>query len=92
MRFDRLDTKRWRINYAMDAGMRGAGLGRALLRVAVDTLARQFTAAIELIGEVKSNNTASCRVFEGLGFEHLAGEDRHSNTRTYRKAWHPAGK
>ncbi|UCV00553.1 UDP-2,4-diacetamido-2,4,6-trideoxy-beta-L-altropyranose hydrolase [Acidovorax radicis] len=92
VRFDRVDPKSWRINYAMDAGMRGAGLGRALLSVAADTLTREFTGAVELIGEVKSDNTASCRVFEGLEFEVLTGEDAHASTRTYRKAWHPAGK
>ncbi|CAN7494389.1 UDP-2,4-diacetamido-2,4, 6-trideoxy-beta-L-altropyranose hydrolase [Acidovorax delafieldii] len=90
VRFDRLDLRRWRINYAMDADMRGAGLGRALLHVAVGTLVRQFTTAIELIGEVKSGNTASCRVFEGLGFELLTDAPPHSNARTYRKTWHPA--
>ncbi|TGE15461.1 UDP-2,4-diacetamido-2,4,6-trideoxy-beta-L-altropyranose hydrolase [Hymenobacter elongatus] len=56
------------IDYSVAASRRGQGLGVAILRRALGQLRRDNPAAWTLLGQVKSGNLASCRVFQRLGF------------------------
>lgn len=59
------DGMAWRIDYSVDAAWRGNGYGRQLLRL----LEAAVPAGACLLGEVRSENTASKKVFEELGYE-----------------------
>lgn len=59
------DGMAWRIDYSVDAAWRGNGYGRQLLRL----LEAAVPAGACLLGEVRSENTASKKVFEELRYE-----------------------
>ncbi|WP_303311172.1 UDP-2,4-diacetamido-2,4,6-trideoxy-beta-L-altropyranose hydrolase [Hymenobacter sp. BT730] len=56
------------IDYSVAAAYRGQGMGLAILRRALGLLRREKQGAWTLLGQVKSDNLASCRVFQRLGF------------------------
>ena len=66
VRFDRIDDG-WRISYAVAPSARGRGLGRTALTTALRVMADNVDDDI-VMGEVKTFNRASSRVFESLGF------------------------
>jgi UDP-2,4-diacetamido-2,4,6-trideoxy-beta-L-altropyranose hydrolase len=63
----------WRVDYSLPPNLRGRGLGRRLLEVALSQLRNEGADAI-VFGEVKAQNFASRRVFESLGFSVSSGE------------------
>lgn len=66
VRFE-LDEGRWVINYALDTRCRGRGLGRSVLATAVMALVRDV-GDVSLMAKVKTENKASMRIFESMGF------------------------
>lgn len=67
VRFDR-SGEGWEIDYSLDARCRSVGLAKPLLQTAMLTL-RSMEPGTLIFGRVKPCNTASQRVFTGLGFE-----------------------
>lgn len=67
VRFDLTDGD-WIIDYSIDSLFRGRGLGKKVLKSAIDTLVKCIGGCV-FIGKVKSWNTSSKKVFDGLGFE-----------------------
>ena len=59
------DGTEWKIDYSIDAAWRGNGYGRQLLML----LEAEISYGACLLGEVKSENISSQKVFEGLGYE-----------------------
>jgi RimJ/RimL family protein N-acetyltransferase len=84
VRFDHLQAKQWRINYAIEPDLRGRGLASRALQVAADALAVETAQNLELLGEVKADNPASRRAFDRLGFQASHAPDRHL---VYSRAW-----
>ena len=80
VRFDR-DDDRWLIDYAVAPHLRGRGFGRSALNLSLTEFFRAEPSA-KVVGEVKSTNVASCRVFESLGFARSATGDRLTYTMT----------
>lgn len=68
VRFDRTEGAGWRINYSVDAALRGAGHGRPLLQCAMEALVRDLAAPVSLLAEVKPDNAPSRAVFARSGF------------------------
>lgn len=57
------------IDYSVDAGWRGRGLGPVVLERALRQLRQDKPGAWRVVGQVKPHNQASARVFERLGFQ-----------------------
>ena len=71
VRFDlNAESEVW-IDYSIDREMRGQGLGRSLLRVAMERLCEDLPSVKAFVGEVKMENIASNKVFVGLGFNKI---------------------
>jgi len=66
------------IDYSVAADFRGRGLGSAILRRTFAQLRQERPAPWTLIGQVKTTNPASCRVFERLGFSHQSSVELYS--------------
>jgi RimJ/RimL family protein N-acetyltransferase len=66
VRFE-LEGERWVIDYSIDARFRRRGLGGAVLSTAIETLVKDVGTA-PLRARVKTQNMASLKVFESLGF------------------------
>lgn len=67
VRFDRKGDG-WEVDYSLDRAFRGTGLGRKLLKCAIQRLFAEKPGS-RIAARVKSANMASCKVFDGLGFE-----------------------
>ncbi len=67
VRFDR-EGPTWGIDYALAPQFRGRRLGSPLLEAALSKLREAEPGAL-VVGKVKQDNGASCRVFESLGFD-----------------------
>jgi UDP-2,4-diacetamido-2,4,6-trideoxy-beta-L-altropyranose hydrolase len=74
----------WEVHYALDPRARGRGMGRPLLESGIQRFASEFR-DILLVGRVKSNNLASIRIFEDLGFLPSTGQD--SQEIVFQKKW-----
>ncbi|MGQ0654641.1 MAG: UDP-2,4-diacetamido-2,4,6-trideoxy-beta-L-altropyranose hydrolase [Betaproteobacteria bacterium] len=70
VRFERADG-RWTIHYSIAPEFRGVGLGAKMLAAAIAELRRRYPSA-RLRAAVKPDNTASLRVFAGLGFKEIS--------------------
>jgi UDP-2,4-diacetamido-2,4,6-trideoxy-beta-L-altropyranose hydrolase len=66
VRFQRCDGG-WEVHYATAPLYRGLGLGRSILRVALERFAGVIGSG-EIVGRVRATNMASRRIFEVLGF------------------------
>ena len=85
VRFERAKAT-WVIGYSLAPVFRGRGLGRPLLDAALLHLRKEERDPC-VIGEVKTDNLASCRVFESLGFSALGdGRDTVKYIRTIKSA------
>lgn len=67
IRFERVEGG-WEVHYALAPDFRGLGLGRQMLGQALATFAGEVGDVL-VIGRVKSDNRASLRIFESLGFD-----------------------
>ncbi len=67
IRFERFEGD-WEVHYALAPDFRGLGLGRQMLEQALATFAGEVGDVL-VIGRVKSDNRASLRIFESLGFD-----------------------
>jgi UDP-2,4-diacetamido-2,4,6-trideoxy-beta-L-altropyranose hydrolase len=66
IRFERRDDVAV-VNYSIDAGHRGRGLGTAILKISAGRACQEL-GAVRLSGLVKVSNEASCRAFVAAGF------------------------
>jgi UDP-2,4-diacetamido-2,4,6-trideoxy-beta-L-altropyranose hydrolase len=82
VRFD-LSTDGWEIDYAVSPECRGLGLGRQVLQVGLACLALAAPGAT-VLGQVKSNNLPSIKVFESLGFERVEARKMPPYVASYR--------
>jgi UDP-2,4-diacetamido-2,4,6-trideoxy-beta-L-altropyranose hydrolase len=69
VRFDRSGSN-YKIDYSIAKQFRGFGLGKEMLKKAIDYLQEKH--AYTLIGEVKKGNLASKKIFEELGFSKIS--------------------
>ena len=60
----------WEIDYSIDSGFRGKGLGKKLIDMGI----KQLPEGTLIKAIVKEENIASCKVFEKLGFEKVEAE------------------
>lgn len=68
LRFD-IDAARATVNYSLDACVRGRGWGRRLIEMGMQWLRTEVAGrSLELLAVVRVGNSASCRVFDHLGF------------------------
>ncbi|SEW03429.1 UDP-2,4-diacetamido-2,4,6-trideoxy-beta-L-altropyranose hydrolase [Chitinophaga arvensicola] len=65
------------IDYSVSTNYRGKGIGKKMLRVAIQKLSADKADKLTLIALVNEMNIPSCRIFEKLGFE--LEENDHSN-------------
>ncbi|MCB2379188.1 UDP-2,4-diacetamido-2,4,6-trideoxy-beta-L-altropyranose hydrolase [Hymenobacter sp. BT635] len=68
------------IDYSVDAAFRGLGMGVAVLRRALRQLRHDKPGSWAVLGQVKTGNLPSCRVFQRLGFAQLAATELHHET------------
>jgi len=74
VRFDHKDAG-WEISYALDGKFRGLGLGRKLVWKGISRL-QQDIKKTPVFGRVKPSNVQSIKVFEGLEFRRIDGDER----------------
>lgn len=67
VRLERLQDEAWEVHYLVAPPFRGRRLGRAILECGLDAFARA-RGPRHVVGVVKSDNRASGRIFEQLGF------------------------
>lgn len=68
VRFD-IDRPGATINYSLGAAFRGRGLATESVRLAIAAFLADHDEITTLVAFVKTDNIASCRVFEKLGFQ-----------------------
>jgi len=83
VRFSR-GTEFWEVHYGLDSRARGRGLGRPLLETGIERFSSEF-GSMTLVGRVKSNNMASIRIFEELGFQ--SSKDPSGQEIVFQKQW-----
>lgn len=67
VRFE-LSNEVWEVHYALDACVRGRGMGGVFLKAALSEFLIRVPSCTEILGRVKSGNLASQKVFKRLGF------------------------
>lgn len=70
VRFER-ENESYLISYSIGRQYRGLSLGYKVLDIAIREL--KYSNKMSLVAEVKKENTASCRIFEKLGFAEYPG-------------------
>ncbi len=75
VRFERQPDRSWEISYLVAPLFRGRGIARPMLDMAIRKLC-DVHARARVSGYVKLTNPASIRVFEGLGFNISAQQDK----------------
>jgi UDP-2,4-diacetamido-2,4,6-trideoxy-beta-L-altropyranose hydrolase len=65
------------IDYSIDCAYRGQGFGRTMLTLGIEQFALDFHRKIELRARVKSENTASRKIFGDLGFVAMSPLEDH---------------
>ena len=73
----------WEIHFSLGKDFRGKGVGKAMVATALAEWQRSLASPTELLGQVKSDNTASKRIFESLGF-YVEGNGKRTGTVPYR--------
>lgn len=63
------------VSIAVAAVARGGGIGQAMLRAAIEEIARE-DAAIQLRALIHPDNIASLRAFERVGFRRVSSDER----------------
>lgn len=67
VRFE-VTNERWEVHYALDACMRGRGMGGVFLRAALLAFQARVPSCIEVVGRVLPGNRVSQKVLESVGF------------------------
>lgn len=67
VRFE-LSNEVWEVHYALDACVRGRGMGGVFLKAALSEFLIRVPSCTEIVGRVKSGNLASQKVFKRIGF------------------------
>ena len=70
----------WRISYSIAPAYRGQGYGKLMLQLAENELIDGGHAGEKLWAEVKTDNTASQRIFLGLGYQKIDGQNNEAYT------------
>ena len=65
------EGERAEIHYSIDSGKRGQGYGRAMCRLMIDKIRREYPEIKILTAKVKPLNAASIHCFQGNGFEEI---------------------
>jgi len=90
IRFE-LDGTAATVHYSLAADYRGRGLATPAMICALNTLRAECPSIVTVLAAVQRGNTASCRVFEKLGFE-LVLFDEQIRANRYRlclREWRP---
>jgi len=78
VRFDyHSESRRWYIDYSIDASYRGKGLGGEALKSTISFMVHHRSNEFELAAEVKHDNLASRKIFERLGFTKQPENKQH---------------
>ena len=67
VRFERQASGDWEVHYLVAPAFRGRGLGRNVLQAGLARFV-EVRGVAPVFGRVQRDNTASCRIFEALGF------------------------
>lgn len=67
VRFE-LSNEVWEVHYALDACVRGRGMGSVFLKAALSEFLIRVPSCTAIVGRVKSGNLASQKVFKRIGF------------------------
>ena len=70
VRFDRSENDSYEVSINVAPELRGQGMGRLLLQVAVNRLRERWPLA-PVVAVVRSNNVASLKLFSACGFEQV---------------------
>ena len=68
------------LSYSIDKSYRGKGLGKLILSLGNEHLKKDVPSIKTILGYVKSQNTASNKVFHRLGFQVKSFDDMASET------------
>jgi UDP-2,4-diacetamido-2,4,6-trideoxy-beta-L-altropyranose hydrolase len=82
VRFNKVESLCWKIDYSLAPHFRGVGFGKNLLTTAIDAFQQSYSGDA-LLGIVKMGNIPSCRVFESLDFSGTREEP--AGVMTYRR-------
>jgi len=82
VRFNKVESLCWKIDYSLAPHFRGVGFGKYLLTTAIDAFQQSYSGDA-LLGIVKMGNTPSCRVFESLDF--TGTREEPAGVMTYRR-------
>ena len=63
------------ISVNLDPAQRGRGIGRAMVRAAIDALRSCRPEIRTIVATIRAENPASIRLFEGLGFSQVMAAD-----------------
>ena len=66
VRFEKNINQSWELSYAIAAEFRGIGLGKRMLKLAIEEL-RSERGYVDVYGHVKPENVASQKIFKSLG-------------------------
>ncbi len=72
IRFDRVSTTDWKLNYLLSKDFRGLGLSHGLIAGGMRAMR-----GISLLAQVKSNNSASLKVFRSAGWSETIHDGLH---------------
>ena len=82
VRFDRCNEEQWEVNIIVNPEVRGQGLGRHLLELALERLKNNY-APTSVLAVVNLNNKPSLRLFHALGFTQKSDNGKFANLVLY---------
>ncbi|MBP9164420.1 MAG: GNAT family N-acetyltransferase [Leptospiraceae bacterium] len=80
IRFDLLENS-FLLNYSIGKQFRGSGYGKKIIELGSERLAKQNKKVNKIEAHVKTNNIASQKIFDSLGFEKVLLGDEYIFTR-----------
>lgn len=82
VRFDRGNEEQWEVNIIVNPDVRGQGLGRHLLEMALEQL-QNIYAPTSVLAVVNLNNKPSLKLFHALGFNQKSDNGKFANLVLY---------